>query len=241
MKAIILAAGVGKRLKPITDTTPKCLIKINGKTIIDRYFESFKQLGIKEAVIVVGHLKDQIMDYIGNEKEGVRVKYIVNDRYNEGNIYSVYLASKEFDDDVLMMDADVVYDPEILRLLVNSKHRTCYLMDENFVEENGEECKVAALNGRVVANNRMINTPYDRIGEGLGFLKMAKEDALKLKAIVENFVKNRKTSNEYEDALEVWLKEVYVGFEPIGDLKWCEIDFVDDIKKAEQILSKIEA
>ncbi len=241
MKAIILAAGVGKRLSPYTDATPKCLIEIAGKTILQRYFENFNRLGIDEAVIVVGHLKDKIRSAVGDECHGVRVRYLDNERYTEGNIYTVHLAAREFDDDILMMDADVVFHPGLLKRLVESPNGNCYLMDEGFIEDMGEECKVAALNGRVVANNRTITKEYDRVGEGLGFLKLSKSTAGVLKGIVERFISDGQADKEYEDALEVLLEREYVGFEPVGDLPWTEIDFVEDIAKAEKLGPVLDA
>jgi len=240
MKAIILAAGVGKRLQPLTDRIPKCLIEVNGRTILDRYFENLAALGIREAVIVVGHLKEQIFEAVGRERHGVSVSYLDNERYNEGNIYTVYLASREFNDDILMMDADVIFHPALLRRLVESTSQNCYLMDEGFIEDMGEECKVAALNGRVVANNRVVTKEYDRIGEGLGFLKLCRETAAVLRDILEGFISTGQTEKEYEDALEVMLEREIVGFEPVGDLPWTEIDFFEDIEKAEQAAARYE-
>ena len=241
MKAIILAAGIGRRLSPITDTTPKCLIKVGDRTIIDRYFENFERLGIREAVMVVGHLKEKIVAAIGNEFHGVHVTYLDNERYQEGNIFTVHLASQAFDDDIIMMDADVIFHPGLLERQIRSGNRNCYLMDEGFVEHDGEECKVAALNGRVVANNRRITKKYDRIGEGLGFLKLGLPTALELKKIVGQFIERGETTKEYEDALEILLEREVVGFEPVGDLPWTEVDFADDIPKAARIAALYES
>lgn len=240
MKAIILAAGVGRRLSPITDTTPKCLIQVGGKTILERYFENFERLGIDSAVIVVGHLKEKIMAAAGDHWHGVKISYLNNERFEEGNIFTVHLASQAFDDDIIMMDADVIFHPGLLERQIKSPNANCYLMDEGFVEHDGEECKVAALNGRVVANNRRITKKYDRVGEGLGFLKLSLGTALELKKIVAEFIERGETTKEYEDALEILLEREVVGFEPVGDLPWTEIDFADDIPKAARIAAQYE-
>lgn len=240
MKAIILAAGVGRRLSPITDTIPKCLIKVRGKTIIERYLENFERLGIKKAVFVVGHLKEKIMAELGTESHGVKITYLNNELFEQGNIFTVHLASQAFDDDIIMMDADVIFHPGLLERQLKSANKNCYLMDEGFVETDGEECKVAALNGRVVANNRKIIKKYDRVGEGLGFLKLSLATALELKKIVAEFIARGETSKEYEDALEILLEREVVGFEPVGDLPWTEIDFVDDIEKADRVAARFE-
>jgi choline kinase len=240
VKAIILAAGVGKRLKPITDGRPKCLVEVSGRTVLDRYFENLGRLGIKRAVIVVGHLKELVMEAVGEGEHGVAVRYLVNDRYREGNILSVQLAAREFDDDILLMDADVIFHPDLLTRLVRSPHENCYLMDEGFIADMGEECKVAALDGRVVANNRKITKAFDRVGEGLGFLKLSQRTAGVLKEILDDLLRGGGADREYEEALEIMLAREWVGFEPVGDLPWVEIDFPEDIAKAERLVARFE-
>ena len=241
MRAIILAAGKGRRLRPITDETHKCLLEFDGRTLIQRYLDDFGALGIHKATLVLGHKMDMVRSHVGQSRGPVEIEFLENPLHHRGSILSMAIASQHFDDDVVIMDADVLYHPELLRKLVQSKHTNCQLMDHGYTE-TGEECKVAALNGRVVANNRVINVPYDEIGEGLGFLRLNKESAQRYRELLYTFMKENNFDCEYEDPLEMLMKEHVVGFEPTEGLPWTEIDFVEDIDKARDIvLPAIEA
>jgi len=241
MRAIILAAGKGNRLRPYTDHSHKCLLEFGGKSLVYRYLEDFEDLGILKATVVLGHKMDLVRSHLDTYSGPVAIEYLVNERYERGSILSVATASEHFDDDVIMMDCDVLYHPELLKRVVQSQNPSCYLMDTNY-NETGEECKVAALNGRVVANNRKITVPYDAIGEGMGFLKLSHETAVTYRKHLLDFVDRGEIDCEYEDPLELLLQEALVGFEPVDGLPWTEIDFAEDIEKAEtETLPAIEA
>ena len=95
MKAIILAAGQGKRLLPLTKDIPKCSLVVNGKTLLERCLERVDACGIKEAVVVVGHEYDKVIAQIGPRYKNLRITYVVNSKYHETNcIYSLWLAKE---------------------------------------------------------------------------------------------------------------------------------------------------
>src|SRR6059058_5638011 len=114
MKAILLAAGVGKRLWPVTQHHPKCLIELGGRTLLLRYLEALAGVGIKQAVVVVGYKQDMIRAAVGTGGCGVEVRYLVNEQYQRGSMTSLWLARAELDDDVLIMDADVLFHRQLL-------------------------------------------------------------------------------------------------------------------------------
>jgi L-glutamine-phosphate cytidylyltransferase len=239
MKAIILAAGVGKRLWPVTQHHPKCLIQIGGQTLLARYLESLAGVGIRQAVIVVGYKKDMIQDAVGAGLHGVAVRYLESDQYQRGSITSLWRAREELNGDALIMDADVLFHRMILKRLVDSSHPTALLMDES-VKQTGEECMVVAQGGRVIALTKKMPSRYDMAGEGVGFLKVRGADTGSLIRSVQAYVERGQLDMEYEDALLEFFGEVKVGYERIGGLPWTEIDFEDDIVKAErEILPKL--
>ena len=106
MKAIILAAGVGKRLWPVTQHCPKCLIEVGGRSLLVRYLEALAGVGVQQAVIVVGYKQDMIRAVAGDGLSGVDVRYVVSDHYQRGSITSLWRAREELRGDVLIMDAD---------------------------------------------------------------------------------------------------------------------------------------
>ncbi len=231
MKAIILAAGVGNRLKPVTDKTPKCLININGKSVIERMLDSIVASGIKDIFIVIGHLASMIRNVVGKDYKGAKVNYIFNQRYELGSVVSLYLAEYPIlQDNVIIMDADVVFEDEVLRRLAGSRCQNCLLMDKAF-NDSGEEMKIAVLDKRVVQIARKITRPHDEAGEGIGFFKLSsvyrKEYGESLKRVIAV-----SRACDYENVLDDLVKYIPVGFEDITGLKWTEIDFEGDIEKA---------
>ncbi len=233
MKAIILAAGVGKRLWPVTQHHPKCLIQIGGRSLLARYLDSLAGVGIKEAVLVVGYKQDMIRAAAGSGLSGVAVRYLESDQYQRGSITSLWRAREELNGDALVMDADVLFHRLILKRLVDSPHPTALLMDES-VTQTGEECMVVAQGGRVIALTKKMPSKYDLAGEGVGFLKVRGADTGPLIRSVQSHVERGQLDMEYEDALLEFFGEVKVGYERIGGLPWTEIDFEDDIVRAER-------
>jgi L-glutamine-phosphate cytidylyltransferase len=229
MKAVILAAGVGKRLWPVTQHRPKCLIEIGGQTLLSRYLSSLASVGIRRADIVVGYKQEMIR----------AANFLVNEQFHRGSISSLWVARTALDDDVVIMDADVLFHREILRRLVHSPYPNALLMDDS-VTQTGEECMVVAEGGRVIALTKKLPLRYDHTGEGVGFLKVRHMDAPHVVASLRTFVDREAWQMEYEDALIDFFREVKVGYEVIGGLPWTEIDFPIDIEKAERdVLPKL--
>jgi len=233
MKAIILAAGVGKRLWPVTQHHPKCLIKIGGKTLLHRYLTSLASVGIRQADIVVGYKQEMIRAAVEADACGVRVNFLVNDQFHRGSISSLWIARTAFTDDTIVMDADVLFHREILRRLVQSPYENALLMDET-VKQTGEECMVVVEGGRVIALTKKMPARYEYAGEGVGFLRVRQADSPHVVASLRTYVDREAWQMEYEDALIEYFRDVKVGHEKIGGLPWTEIDFPEDITKAER-------
>jgi choline kinase len=232
MKALILAAGVGKRLWQVTQHRPKCLIEIGGRSLLHRYLTALASVGIRRADIVVGYKQEMIRAAVERDSCGVAVKFLVNEQFHRGSISSLWIARTALDDDVIVMDADVLFHREILRRLVQSPYENALLMDET-VRQTGEECMVVVAGGRVVALSKKMPDRYDYAGEGVGFLKVKHADTPHVVASLRSCIDKEAWNMEYEDALLEYFRDVKVGHEKIGGLPWTEIDFVEDVKKAE--------
>ncbi|MFC1785153.1 sugar phosphate nucleotidyltransferase, partial [Candidatus Neomarinimicrobiota bacterium] len=125
MKAIILAAGVARRLYPLTLDTPKSLLKINNKRIIDYQLNALRAVGVKDIVLVLGYYKELFIDHLEKNHGDFKLSVITNHHFFETNTsYSVWL-SKKFaqDDDILLMNADVLFPIELLKRLLGSKQK----------------------------------------------------------------------------------------------------------------------
>ncbi|MGE3979387.1 MAG: sugar phosphate nucleotidyltransferase [Nitrospira sp.] len=232
MKAIILAAGVGKRLWEVTQHRPKCLIEIGGRSLLHRYLQSLVSVSIRRVDIVVGYKQEMIRAAVDQDSCGLNVKFLVNEDFHRGSISSLWIARDVFDDDTIVMDADVLFHREILRRLVSSPYENALLMDET-VKQTGEECMVVVSGGRVIALTKKVPEQYDYAGEGVGFLKVRHADTPRVISSLRDYIEKGSWDMEYEDALLAYFRDVRVGHERIGGLPWTEIDFIDDVKKAE--------
>lgn len=232
MKAVILAAGVGKRLWEVTQYRPKCLIEIGGRSLLHRYLESLAAVGIRRVEIVVGYKQEMIRAAVEQDACGVKVTFLVNEQFHRGSISSLWIARTAFDDDTVVMDADVLFHQEILRRLVSSPSENALLMDET-VKQTGEECMVVVSGGRVIALTKNMPEQYDYAGEGVGFLRIRHADTPRVVSSLRDYIDRESWDMEYEDALRQYFQDVRVGHERIGGLPWTEIDFIEDVQKAE--------
>ena len=230
MKAVILAAGRGRRLHA---GHPKCLLAIGGKSLLHRYFDALLSLGVTCICVVIGYKQESIREAVASYPSAVDVTFLVNPDFERGSIGSLWAARESLDDDVVIMDADVLFHRVVLDRLLTSSHPNALLMDETVSQET-EECMVVMRHGRVVALSKRVPAEYDLVGEGVGFLRVERAAVPRLLRSVETRVQQGLLDMEYEDALEDFFREVPVGVEKIGGLPWIEIDFPEDLERAER-------
>lgn len=241
MKAIIFAAGVGRRLQGVTQGRPKCLIEIGGRTLLSRHVEYLGRFGVRKVVLVVGYAQEHIRKAMSADSFAQDIRWVVNEQFTRGSMTSLWAARSEMDEDIVLMDADVLYAPAILARLLHSPMPTALLMDDT-VKQESEECMIAAKSGRVLTLSKILPPVYDEAGEGVGFLKVQKQDIPALLHSVQAHVEAGALDLEYEDALKDFFHEVPVGYEKIGGIPWIEIDFPEDIERASsKILPAVRA
>ena len=135
MKAVILAAGVGARLMPRTDSAHKCLTEIGGRSLLHRHLDILDAAPeVDGVIIVVGYLREQIYQSVTQWHDasgaGLSVQFITNEVYRKGSILSLYAAKEVLcAHDSIVMDADVLYHPDVMGRLLRSQHRNCFLVD----------------------------------------------------------------------------------------------------------------
>lgn len=113
--ALLLAAGTGSRLYPLTKEAPKCLTIVNGRTILERMVSGLNSRGFKRLVIVTGHLENKIKDFLGNKFKNIQIEYIFSPLYKEtNNIYSLWMARQAINEPFLLLESDLVYDDSLL-------------------------------------------------------------------------------------------------------------------------------
>jgi GTP:adenosylcobinamide-phosphate guanylyltransferase len=121
--ACLLAAGIGSRLRPLTDSIPKCLTEINGRPILERFVSCLREQGFKRLVVVVGHLEQRIRRFLDDYAADLVVEYVRNPLYRTtNNIYSLWLAGNEIEESFLLAESDLVFEAPLLKgLLIPDK------------------------------------------------------------------------------------------------------------------------
>lgn len=237
MKALMLAAGLGRRLfGDENEELPKALLRFDDQSLIQRHIEILVACGVDELTMVVGHRSEDLLEEAhGVAPEGF-VKSVFNPRYREGPKLSLACgeAVLRSGEPVIFMDADVLYHPSIMERLINSPHRNCFVMDRVF-QSTDDFVKVCLLNGLVVDFGKLISERHDTVGEWPGLLKMTPEVAAATADSVEQLIAAGNLEGAYEEAMRdvlVNLKPGSFGVEDITGVPWIEIDFDSDLAKA---------
>jgi choline kinase len=200
MKTVILAAGAGSRLKPLTDHIPKCLLKAGEKSILEMTIENLLATGNTEIIIVTGYLENKIREFILDKFPGITVTFIHNSLFTStNNIYSLWLAKDEvIGDDMMMMDSDIIFNKQIITELLNSGYENCLAMKRHEVHD--EEIKVKTdSEGRVLEIGKNVN-PADAAGESIGIEIFGKETLPELFGLLEQMVVTENKVNLFYEA-----------------------------------------
>lgn len=174
MIGVILAAGMAKRLRPLTDEKPKCLLKVGGKTLLQRTVEAMVSAGVSNFVVVTGYRENMIREFLPVQFPHLAFRFIDNPDYaHNNNIFSLWLAMQELHgQEVLLMDSDILCDPEAVRRVARQSCSALAMQQHDLAEE---EMKIVVdTEGRITEISKTCN-PADAIGESVGIEKMTPE------------------------------------------------------------------
>lgn len=242
MKAVILAAGTASRLRPLTNNTPKCLLKVGEHPILELTIRNLIMNNINELVIVTGFEQQKIKDYISVRFPQLNVNYIYNNLFDTtNNIYSLWLAKDVLlGNEIILLDSDIIFDYKIIERLINSGYENCLALKKHKLGE--EEIKVKAdTTGKVQEISKVV-PPSLAAGESIGIEKFGEKSLYKLFDIIDNFIIEQKKVNIfYEAAFEQMIKEgddIYAV--DTTDLMCMEIDTADDLNIADKLIKSIK-
>ena len=231
-----MAAGKGLRLK-LTDAEPaKCLLKVGRTTLLERQIECLKAAGISEIVVVVGFEAERIRRACGDQ-----VKYVENTKFAETNsMYSLWLAREFFGDGFVVLNADVLFHPQLLTDLLTARHEDAILVCfKNGTKYGAEEMKVKVRGGHLLDISKTMN-PDEADGENVGIVKFGAAGAAVLARELETLVESGE--------LRAWAPRAFLEFTkkrplPVVSTRgypWTEIDFPEDLQRArDEILRQL--
>ncbi len=237
MKAVILAAGTSSRLRPLTASTPKCLLKVNGKTLLERTLDNFISNGITDFLIVTGYLQDMIRDFVAQNYPNLNVKFLCNKDYaTTNNIYSLFLA-EDFacGNDFILSDSDILFSKDIIAALLADKNPDVLAMNRHELGE--EEIKIISDAERNVLEISKVCSIEKAVGESVGLEKMSAGYSAALYKELHQMIDREGLSNVfYEKAFERLIPQGHIfKYLDTTDFFSMEIDTVEDYERVKNM------
>ena len=234
MIAVILAAGIASRLRPLTNDTPKCLLDVKGKSLLERSMNALIDAGISEFVIVTGYLNQKIENFVNANYKQINVTFIHNDVYElTNNIYSLWLSRKVVDaKDFLLLDSDLLYDPQIVKNVLADKNENVLTLIRHELGE--EEMKVVTDEKGAIVEISKTCDPKMAAGESLGIEKIGKNYSKALFIELDKMMNQEHLENKfYELAFERLIQQGHTySVLDASNYFSCELDTVEDFENA---------
>ncbi|WP_407114522.1 phosphocholine cytidylyltransferase family protein [Bradyrhizobium sp. LMG 9283] len=245
--AVILAAGVGSRLRPLTDLGPKPLVRVNGTPILHNALHNLEHVGVEQVTIIVGYRKDAIQDAYGSRFGRLELKYVESSVYDRtGSAYSLWLAREALlSGDCFLLEGDVFFEENALRYLMSSRAQDAAAVAP-FHELMQGSAVILSDNG-FISEFRMKQTADTLVADGLPLFKtmnLLRLSRSTLQAAVvpalDDIIRSGATQ-AYTDELLADLVEkrgLQLAAVRCDDLRWYEIDDAEDLRIAERIFAK---
>ena len=234
MKALILAAGVSRRLYPQTYNTPKCLLEVGGKPIINYQLEALSELGINDITMIVGYHREMLVESVEKNFPEINFKFIVNHHYFETNTaYSVYVGKEALSDQHLLMNADVVYPKKLLSKLYHSSFENVLAVDikscgrEEVKVIDGGQNKISAIGKDLIEDQCL--------GEFIGVAKFSLEFMNEFVNALGQLVEAGGKNDYFEAGIEQLLEKQLVNYVDVSEYPCLEIDFIEDLELARKL------
>lgn len=240
MRVIILAAGQGKRLLPLTSDIPKALLDIGGRPLIQRQIEAFAAQGLKDFSVVVGYAAGRIEQALADlsANMNVSIRTVFNPFFAvTDNLASCWLARSEMASDFIQVNGDNVFRADLVEKLLAAKVQTAAVAINTKDAYDADDMKVMLDGGRLTEIGKTL--PLDTVdGEAVGFYVFRGEG-------VKSYVKELELCMRDQQGLKRWFpyavgslaKKMDIGTIPITGLKWCEVDFPVDLQGARQLVA----
>ena len=234
MKALILAAGYGSRLAPLTDSIPKSLVPVNGKPILFKQLENLYDSGITDITVVSGYRANMLDAAVHDRFRDVNIIESVDYR-ETNNMYSAYLAREAMaGDDFLMMNADVFMDASVIESLVACHHPNAIVTDIGFYLE--ESMKVVERDGRLVHISKQV-PKEEALGASIDVYRFSQAAGEAFFRKCAEFIEEKGERKLWSEvALDAILKDVPFEACPLNG-RWYEIDNLEDLAAAERIFA----
>lgn len=231
--AVLLAAGTGSRLKPLTDDAPKCLSEVSGVTILQRLIQSLCEHGFTRLVIVVGYLDRCVRDFLEERNDELDIEFVINPRYaTTNNLYSLWLARLTIDEPCLLLESDVVFDASLLQEMLQPNRmavsRMRPWMNGTTVTVDTAQHVTAFQFAGAKANGEIMH-------KTVNMYSFSRDTWRKLMQHLSSNVAAGRVNEYYETVLAEMLRDGSIAMDAVSFDKgrWYEIDTLEDLHEAE--------
>ena len=245
MQAIILAAGMGKRLGELTKNNTKCMVSVNGERLIDRMLTQLSSRSLSRVVIVIGYKKNELISHIGNRYDDrIKIEYVHNDIYDKtNNIYSLALAKQYMlEEDTLLLESDLIFDDNMLDLIINNPYPNLALVAKYETWMDGTMVRISEDNDIMsfIPKKAFKYSEIEHYYKTCNIYKFSREfSSTQYVPFLEAYSKAMGNNEYYEQVLRVLtaLDRSDLKALPITNEKWYEIDDVQDLDIAATMFS----
>lgn len=249
MQAVILAAGMGRRLGDYTKNNTKCMVKVNGEALIDRLLNQLSALDLKRVVIVVGYEAQKLVDYIGDRySDKLNIVYVDNPVYDKtNNIYSLALTKDMLqEDDTLLIESDLIFDDRMFRMIMDDPYPNLALVAKYESWMDGTMVRIDDDNNIVnfITKKAFTYSDAESYYKTVNIYKFSRDFlAQKYVPFLDAYCSALGNNEYYEQVLRVicMLDNSELKALPVGDVKWYEIDDVQDLDIAETLFASDES
>lgn len=242
MQAIILAAGMSKRLRPLTDTQPKCLLKVGEKTLLEMTINNILKNNVSSFVMVTGYRENMIKEHISGKFPGLDITYLTNSDYeNNNNSYSLWMTKDYIKGNSILLDSDILFDHRIISKLFSSGKANCLAVKSTH-KLGEEEIKVIIDSTDKISHIGKHLDPAASYGESIGIELFSHDFFRKLGEVLERKITLENNVNEFYEAS---FQELYDAGNSmysvdVSEYKCMEIDFPEDLERAREEVKLIE-
>jgi choline kinase len=235
--ALLLAAGTGSRLRPLTLDAPKCLTEVGGQPILGRLLENLRSQGIRRLVVVTGYLDSYVREFVHKHQGELQVDYVFNPVYQTtNNIYSLWLARQAIQEPFLLIESDLVFESEMLiDVLKPDKIAISHIlpwMNGTTVALNGEK-GVAAFHPKDCLNN-------DPKFKTVNICSLSSQSWQKTIKYLDRYITDGRVNEYYESVFSDMVADKALAFDAVffDKNRWYEIDTIEDLHQAEFIFPR---
>ena len=238
MKAVILSAGQGKRLLPLTADSPKCILPIKGQTLIEWQIDELAKCGIEQVTVVLGYRADKVEEILRERYGERRVQTIYNAAYAvSDNLVSCWSAHDAMNEDFILLNGDTLFEASILKQLLEMRERPVTVVVSQKNEYDADDMKVELDGCRLVKIGKDL-IPDQVDGESIGMILFRDRGPRMFRDAIEKALCDPSSQTKwYLSVIDRLARKIPVWTCLIHGLQWCEVDYRADLVQAEKVIT----